>query len=84
MPWAWSFLFFLLSFFKWPHPQHVEIPRLGVKSELQPLAGTTATAVLDLSHIGDLCYSLRQHWILSPLSKARDETHILTETTWGP
>ena len=25
-----------------PHLQHMEVPRLGVKSELQPLAYTTA------------------------------------------
>ena len=26
----------------------------------------------------------KQHWILNPLSEARDRTHILTETTLGP
>ena len=26
------------------HPRHMEAPRLGVESELQPLAYTTATA----------------------------------------
>ena len=33
------------------HPQHMEVPRLGVKSELQPLACTTVTATWDLSHV---------------------------------
>ena len=37
--------FFLLGFFLGPHPWHVEIPRLGVRSELQLLAYTTATAM---------------------------------------
>ena len=42
-----------------PHMQHMEVPRLGVKSELQLLAYTTATATLDPSRICDLCWSLR-------------------------
>ena len=55
----------------------MEAPRLGVKSELQLQAYTTATAMLDLSRICDLYHSSREHWILDPLSKARDQTHIL-------
>ena len=31
--------------------QHLEIPRLGVKSELQPLATAIATGTQGLSHI---------------------------------
>ena len=38
------------------HPQHMEVPRLGVQSGLQLPAYTQP----------------RQHWILNPLSKARD------------
>ena len=37
---------------------HMEVPRLGVKSQLQLWAYTTATAMLDLSHICDLHRSL--------------------------
>ena len=33
----------------------------------------------DLSCICDLCHSLHHHRILNPLSKPRDQTHILTE-----
>ena len=33
----------LLLVFLGAHPQHMELPRLGVKSELQLLAYTTAT-----------------------------------------
>ena len=33
------------------HPRHVEVPRRGVKSELQLLAYTAATETLALSHI---------------------------------
>ena len=53
------------------HLQHVEVPRLGVKSQLQPLAYTTATTTPDSSCICYLCRSLQQHWILNPLSEAR-------------
>ena len=37
-----------------PHPQHMEVPRLGVESELQLLAYTTATATQDPSLLFDL------------------------------
>ena len=42
--------FYLLSsffFFLGPHPQHMEVPRLGVKLEPQPLAYTIVTATWD-------------------------------------
>ena len=51
-----------------------EVPRLGVELELQLLAYTTATVTQDPSPVCDLCCSLQQHWILNPLSKARDRT----------
>ena len=64
-----SFFFFL-----GPHLRHVEAPRPGVKSELQPPAYTTATGTQDPSHICDLHHSSRQGWILNPLNKARVRT----------
>ena len=54
----------------------MEVPRLGVESELQRLAYTTATATQDPSLICDLPHSSVQCWILNPLSKARDQTCI--------
>ena len=48
---------FLFFFFLEPHPQHIEVVRLGVEYELQLLAYTTATATPDLSHI---CHLLSQ------------------------
>ena len=54
----------------------MEIPKLGVKSELQLPAYTTAMP--DLSRICYLHHSLWQHGILHPLSKARDRTQNLT------
>ena len=61
----------------------MEVPRLGVKSELQLLAyaTTTATAMQDPSHICDLHHSSQQHWIFNPLSRAMDQTHILMDTS---
>ena len=40
---------------------------------------TTATATWDLSRICDLHHSSRQHWILNPLSGARNQTRVLMD-----
>jgi len=66
------FYFFILVFRA--KPWHMEVPRLGVKSELQLSAYNTATATQDLSSICDLHHSSRQCRILNPLSEARDQT----------
>ena len=57
----------------------MEVPRLGVKSELQ--LPVYATAMPDLSYINDLYHSLQQHWNLNPLCKAMDQTCILKDTS---
>ena len=44
-----SFYFILLYCFLGPHPWHIEVPRLGVKTELQLLTYATATATQDPS-----------------------------------
>ena len=54
----------------------MEVPRLGVKSELPLPAYTTATAMQDPSHIYDLHHSSQQRQIPDSLSKARDGTSI--------
>ena len=66
------FLLFFFFGFLGLNLQHIEVPRLGVKSELQLLAYARATGTPDLSHVCDLCHSSRQCWIPDPLSKARD------------
>ena len=58
----------------------MEVPGLGVKLEPQLPAYTTA-AVPDLNHICDLHQGLWHSWILNPLSKVRDQTHILVDTS---
>ena len=57
----------------------MDVPRLGVKWELQLPAYTIATAVQDLSRIRDLHHSSRQRQVLNPLSEARDQTCILMD-----
>ena len=52
----------------------MEVPRLGVQSELQLLAFALATATQDPSRVGDLCHSSWQCQILNPLSEASDRT----------
>ena len=55
----------------------MEVPRIGVKLELQLPAYVTASAIEDPSHMCDLRHSSQQHQILNPLSEDRDQTHIL-------
>ena len=62
---------------------HFEVPELGVESELQLQAYITVTATPDQSSLCDPCCSLWQHWILNPLSEAKDGTCILTDTMSG-
>ena len=59
----------------------MEVPRLGAELELQLLVYTTATVTPDPSRVCDLHYSSQQHWILNPLSEARDQTCILMDAS---
>ena len=59
--------------------QHVEVPRLGIESEQQLSAYTTATP--HLSFICNLYRSSWQHRILNPLSEARDQTTSFMDTS---
>ena len=70
-----SGLFAFCFWFLGPYSWRLEVPRLGVHSELQLLAYTTITS--DLSHVWDQHHSSWQRLILNPLSEARDRTHNL-------
>ena len=59
----------------------MEVPRLGVKLELQLPAYATATAMQDPSWVCDLHQSSQQRQILNLLSRARDPTSILTNAS---
>ena len=50
-------LLFCFVLFLGLHPRHMEVPRLGVHSELYPLAYATATTTQDPSHICDLYHT---------------------------
>ena len=74
------FFFFSFLVFLEPHSQHMEVPRIGVKSELQLPAYTTARATPDPSLICDLHHSSRQRQILNALDKAWNRTRVLVDT----
>ena len=61
------------------HLPHMEVPRLGVQSELHLPSYTTATATQDLSQVCNLHHSSQQHHILNPLSEARGPTRNLVD-----
>ena len=68
-----NILIYLLSLLG-PHLWHMEVPRLGVESELQLPAYATATPDPDPSCVFDLHHSSQQRRILNPLSEARNQT----------
>ena len=78
------YIYFFFFAILGPHPWHMDVPRLGVYSELQPLAYARATATWDPSHVCNLHHSSWQRRILNPLSKARDQTCVLMDTSQIP
>ena len=80
--WIVDFLSFSFFFcFSGPYLWHMQVPRLGVESELQLPATATATATLGLSHICDLHHSSWQRRVLNPPREPRGRTHILMGTS---
>ena len=91
-------ILFLLFFFVslGPHLRHMEIPRLGIKSELQLLAYTTATArpdpscvcKLTKSHALNIVQFLHAAW--NPLHSIRIHfttlhvLHCFNHAAWNP
>ena len=59
----------------------MKVPKLGDQPGLQLPAYTTATATPDPSCVCNLHHSSWQHWILNPLSEARDQTCVLMDTS---
>ena len=77
------FFSFFLSFFLFrATPLAYGSTRLGVRSELELPAYTTATAMPDRSCVCDLHYSLWQCWLLKALSEVRDQTCNLMDSSW--
>ena len=81
LPWVHVFAvsFFSFSFFRVASVAYgsSQVPR--VELELQLLVYAIATAMQDPSRGCDLLCSRRHHQIPNPLSKARDQTHILMD-----
>jgi len=63
------------------HLWYREVPKLGMKSELELLVYTIATATQDPNSICSLHCCSQQCQILNPLNKARDWTLILMDTS---
>ena len=76
------FYLFIYFVFLGLHPEHMEVPRLGVKPELQLPAYATATAMWDLSDVYNLHHSSWQHCVLNPLSETRNKSCLLMDTGW--
>ena len=74
------FFFFFFYLFRAARKTY-EVSRLGVESELQLLAYTTATAMPDPSHVCNLHHSSWQQGILNPLSEATDGTRVFMDTS---
>ena len=64
------------------HLWHMDVPRLGVQSELQLPAFATPQQLWDPSLICDLHHSLWQCQNPEPLNEARDLTHTLMDSSW--
>ena len=69
---VFCFLLFVLVLLCMATPAAYEIPRRGVKLELQLPTYAKATATGDPSHLCNLHHSSWQCWILNPQSKAKD------------
>ena len=61
--------------------QHMEVPGLGVESELQLPVYTTAPATQNLNQVCNLHHCSKQCQILNPLIEAWDQTCILMDTS---
>ena len=85
--WFWGGVFccccfgWLFFVFLGLHPLHMEVPRLGVEFELEPLAYAIATAMPYPRRNCNLHHSSQQCWILNPLIEARDWTYVLMDTS---
>ena len=79
------FIFYFLIFFVslGPHPRHVEVTRVGVKSERScSCQSTELNRTAKLNHVYDLHHGSWQRQILNPLSEARRRTCVLVDISW--
>ena len=79
MGFCFVFVFVLFFVFVGMHLWHMEVPRLGVKLELQLPAYTTATQIQATSVTYTTAH--RNGGYCNPLIEVRDQTHILVDTS---
>ena len=72
------FFFFNFCLFRATPAAH---GRSQARGQIGAAACATATATADLRCVCDLHHSSLQHWILNPLSGARDQTYIFMDTS---
>ena len=77
---SYHFIYLFIYVFLGLHQQHMDVPRLGVKSELQLPAYTTATATLALSLICDPRDSSQPRQPFNPPSGATQRNHLPLNT----
>ena len=65
-----------------PHLQRMEFRRLGSRIGAAAVSLCHSHSNTRLSHIFNLCHSSQQHQILNSLTKERDRTCILIDTSW--
>ena len=81
LPPVFSFFLFSFCLFRAALRRHMEVPRLGVESQLQLPAYTTATAMPDSSLVCNLHHSSQQCQILNTLSEVKDRTCVLMDAS---
>ena len=86
-----QFIHLFIYLFIYLHLQYMEVPKLGLKSEEQLLAYSTATSTWDPSHICDLHHSSWQpgspiHWMRSGIEPASPQTLVgfVSAAPWTP
>ena len=80
--WITNISFFFSFFFLRLHLRLMEMPRRGVKRELELPVYTTATAPWDLNRVRNLQDTLQQCWILNPLIETEMEPASLQILCW--
>ena len=78
------FIYLFIFAFLGLYPQHMEVPRLGVQSELKLPGYTRATATWDPSHICHLNRSSWQHQILNPWIKLATSCFLVRFVSAAP
>ena len=66
------FFYFSIFFLLWLHLQHVEVPRLGVKSELHQIWATSAIYTAACDNTGSLT-----HWARPRIKPTSSQRHCL-------